>query len=144
MNSLPQSLAALIFFTFKKILLIGCYSFLVAHSTILDRVVTVEYAFRDDDSERDDRYGSPKRGAYDRRRGNPYMRSPSPRYRREYNPNYDRRGRYPGYDCRDGAMYERRSPVYDRYNRGRSPVYDRYDRGRSPVYDRYDKRKPWL
>ncbi|XP_066388906.1 serine/arginine-rich splicing factor RS31-like [Miscanthus floridulus] len=110
-------------------------------STILDRVVTVEYAFRDDDSERDDRYGSPKRGAYDRRRGNPYMRSPSPRYRREYSPDYDRRGRYPGYDRRDGAMYERRSPVYDRYNRGRSPVYDRYDRGRSPVYDRYDRRR---
>ncbi|RCV46904.1 hypothetical protein SETIT_9G568700v2 [Setaria italica] len=106
-------------------------------STILDRVITVEYAFRDDDNERDDRYGSPKQGAHDRRRGNPYMRSPSPRYRKDYSPDYNRRGRYPGYDRRDGAMYDRRSPAYDRYSRGRSPVYDRYDRRRSPVYDQY-------
>nr|CAB3502239.1 unnamed protein product [Digitaria exilis] len=66
-------------------------------STILDRMVTVEYAFRDDDNERDDRYGSPKRVAHDRHRGSPYMRPPSPRYRRDYSPEYDRRGRYPGW-----------------------------------------------
>jgi len=107
-------------------------------STILDRVVTVEYAFRDDDNERDDRYGgSPKRRGHDRHHGSPYTRSPSPRYRRDYSPNYDRRGRYPGYDRREGAMYDRRSPVYDRYDRGRSPAYDRYDRRRSPGYDQY-------
>ncbi|TVU48622.1 hypothetical protein EJB05_08263 [Eragrostis curvula] len=104
-------------------------------STILDRVVTVEYAFRDDDNEKDERYGS----AHDRRRGSPYMRSPSPRYRRDYSPDYDRRARNPGYDRRDGASYDRRSPVYDRYDRDRSPGYDRYDRGRSPVYDRYGR-----
>lgn len=106
-------------------------------STILDRVVTVEYAFRDDDGDRDDRYDIPKQGAYDRRGGSPYMRSPSPRYRRDYGPDYGRRGRYPGYGRRDGAMYERRSPVYDRYGGGRSPAYDRYDRRRSPGYDQY-------
>ncbi|XP_062217045.1 serine/arginine-rich splicing factor RS31-like isoform X2 [Phragmites australis] len=44
-------------------------------SMILDRVMTVEYAFRDDDNERG---GSPKRGAPDRRRGSPHMCSPSP------------------------------------------------------------------
>ncbi|XP_062209615.1 serine/arginine-rich splicing factor RS31-like isoform X2 [Phragmites australis] len=106
-------------------------------STILDRVVTVEYAFRDDDNEREDRYGNPKRGAPDRRRGNPYMRSPSPRYQRDYSPDYNRHGRNPGYGRGDGAMYNRRSPVYDRYNRSRSPVYDRYDRRRSPGYGQY-------
>lgn len=122
-------------------------------STILDRVVTVEYAFRDDDNERDDRYGdskqgnerygSPKRGSdrygapkrgdgrygspgRARRRGSPYMRSPSPRYQRDYSPDYDRR-RNPGYDHRDGAPYRRsRSPGYGRYDRGRSPGYGRY------------------
>ncbi|GJN30078.1 hypothetical protein PR202_gb18356 [Eleusine coracana subsp. coracana] len=104
-------------------------------STLFDRVLTVEYAFRDDDNERDDRYG----GAQDRRHSGPYMRSPSPRYRRDYSPVYDRRARNPGYDRRDGASYDRRSPVYDRYERDRSPVYDRYERDRSPAYDRYDK-----
>lgn len=123
-------------------------------STILDRVVTVEYAFRDDDNERDDRHGSPRRGG-DRygsprrggdrygspRRGGdrygspkradqgrrPYVRSPSPRYRRDYSPDYDRRPRNSGYDRRDGAPYGRsRSPVYDHYERGRSPGYGRY------------------
>jgi splicing factor, arginine/serine-rich 4/5/6 len=60
--------------------------------------------------------GAPSEVPYDRCRGSAYMRSPSPRYRQEYSPNCDRRGRYPGYDRRDGAMYERRSPVYDRYD----------------------------
>ena len=133
---------------FVLVVLITCLNFFTSNfpwlgvflclprSTILDRVVTVEYAFRDDDNERDDRYSSPKRGGHDRRRASPYMRSPSPRYRRDYSPNYDRRGRYPGYDRRDGVVYDRRSPVYDRYDRGRSPAYDRYDR-RSPGYDQY-------
>ncbi|KAL6659947.1 hypothetical protein ACP70R_002069 [Stipagrostis hirtigluma subsp. patula] len=90
-----------------------------------------------DDNEREDRYGSPKRGFPDRRRGSPYMRSPSPRYRREYSPDYDRRARNPGYGRYDGAMYDRRSPGYGRYGRSRSPVYDRYDRRRSPGYGPY-------
>jgi hypothetical protein len=40
--------------------------------------LTVEYAFRDDDNERDDRYV----GASDRHCAGPYVRSPSPRCQR--------------------------------------------------------------
>lgn len=96
-------------------------------SKILDRVVSVEYALRDD-SERGDRSMSPRRD-YGRRGDSPpppaYRRSPSP-----YN-NNNKRGR-PSPD------YGRaRSPVYDRYN-GPS-----YDRGRSPGYgSRYRSRSP--
>lgn len=89
--------------------------FLVAShcSKILDRVVSVEYALRDDD-EKGDRYDSPRRGGYGR--------SPSPVYRRRPSPDYGRP----------------RSPVYDRYN---GPAYDRrrspdYGRPRSPGYGR--------
>lgn len=93
-------------------------------SKLLDRVISVEYALRDDD-ERDDRYGSPGRG-YGR---SPYRRSPSPHYRRSRpSPDYGRP----------------RSPLY---GRPRSPLYDRYDgpayeRQRSPVYNRYRSRSP--
>lgn len=69
-------------------------------SKILDRVVSVEYALRDD-SERGERYDdSPKRGYGGRGGSPPYRRSPSP---------INRRGR----------------PSPD-YGRARSPVYDRY------------------
>lgn len=90
-------------------------------SKILDRVVSVEYALRDD-SERGERYDdSPKRGYGGRGGSPPYRRSPSP---------INRRGR----------------PSPD-YGRARSPVYDRYggpayDRARSPDYDRYRSRSP--
>ncbi|KAI5564813.1 hypothetical protein POPTR_014G101800v4 [Populus trichocarpa] len=82
---------------------------------ILDRVVSVEYALRDD-SERGDRYDSPRRGSY-------YGRSPSPAHHRRPNPDYGR-----GH-----------SPVYDKYN---GPVHDRrrspdYGRNRSPEYGRH-------
>ncbi|KAK7292837.1 hypothetical protein RJT34_15691 [Clitoria ternatea] len=104
-------------------------------SKILDRVVSVEYALRDD-SERGDNYDSP-------RRGGGYERSPSPGYRRRPSPDYGRP----------------RSPVYDRYNgpdRHRSPDYGRnrsspdygrrrspdYGRNRSPEYGRYRSRSP--
>ncbi|KAL6004422.1 Serine/arginine-rich splicing factor rs31 [Asimina triloba] len=80
-------------------------------SKILDRVVSVEYALRDD-GER----GSPRRGGgYGRGGDSPYGRSPSPPYRRgppRPSPDYGRA----------------RSPVYDRYD---GPVYDRH---RSPDY----------
>ncbi|KAL0309373.1 UNVERIFIED_CONTAM: Serine/arginine-rich splicing factor RS31 [Sesamum calycinum] len=85
-------------------------------SKILDRVVSVEYALRDDD-ERGGRYDSPRRD-YGRRGESPPRRSPSPRYRRSrMSPDYGRA----------------RSPVYDRYNdpsyaRARSPEYGRYRR----------------
>ncbi|KAL9348152.1 hypothetical protein Peur_059518 [Populus x canadensis] len=86
------------------------------HTTkILDRVVSVEYALRDD-SERGDRYDSPRRGSY-------YGRSPSPAHHRRPNPDYGR-----GH-----------SPVYDKFN---VPVHDRrrspdYGRNRSPEYGRH-------
>ncbi|CAL5383189.1 unnamed protein product [Camellia sinensis] len=85
-------------------------------SKILDRVVSVEYALRDD-SEREDRYDSPRGGGgYGRRGDSPYRRSPSPVHRRgRPSPNY-------------GGV---RSPMYDRYN-GPS-----YERNRSPEYGRY-------
>ncbi|KAL0862057.1 hypothetical protein Bca101_041175 [Brassica carinata] len=96
------------------------------NSKLMDRVVSIEYALRDDD-ERDDRYApSPRR------------RSPSPVYRRRPSPDYGR-PRSPEYDRYKGpAPYERRrSPDYGRrspeYGRARSPGYDRY-RSRSPVY----------
>lgn len=97
-------------------------------SKILDRVVSVEYALRDD-GERGDRYhDSPKRGSYGRRGDSPYGRSPSPVYRRRPSPDYGRP----------------RSPAYDRYN---GPVYDRhrspdYGRNESPEYGRYRSRSP--
>lgn len=91
------------------------------HSKILDRVVSVEYALRDDD-EMDPRRSSPPRGGYGGRRGySPYRRSPSPAYRNRPSPDYGRL----------------RSPVYDRYDdygRNRSPEYGRY---RSPEFGRY-------
>ncbi|XP_072988696.1 serine/arginine-rich splicing factor RS31 [Typha latifolia] len=89
-------------------------------SKILDRVVSVEYAFRDDD-ERGDRLDSPRRGGYGRHDDSPYRRSASPGYRRgRPSPDYGRP----------------RSPVYDRYN-GSS-----YDRSRSPEYGRHPSRSP--
>ncbi|XP_024958735.1 serine/arginine-rich splicing factor RS31-like [Cynara cardunculus var. scolymus] len=89
-------------------------------SKILDRVVSVEYALRDD-SERGDRSMSPRRD-YGRRGDSPplYRRSPSPYKRGRPSPDYGRA----------------RSPVYDRYN-GPS-----YDRPRSPGYGRYRSRSP--
>ncbi|XXG67173.1 hypothetical protein AAC387_Pa06g0578 [Persea americana] len=91
-------------------------------SKILDRVVSVEYALRDD-SERSDRHDSPRRGGYGRRGDSPYGRSVSPVHRRG-----------PG---RPSPDYGRaRSPVYDKYN---GPAYDR---NRSPDYGRYSSRSP--
>ncbi|KAK6918174.1 RNA recognition motif domain [Dillenia turbinata] len=80
-------------------------------SKLLDRVVSVEYALRDD-SEQDDRRDSPRRGGYGRHGDGPYRRSPSPLYRRSRpSPDYGRS--------------RRRSPDY-KYN---GPGHDRY---RSP------------
>ncbi|KMZ56250.1 Arginine/serine-rich splicing factor [Zostera marina] len=88
-------------------------------SKILDRVVSVEYALRDD-GERGKR-DSPDRRGYGRR-DSPYGRSPSPVGRRNRgSPDYGRA----------------HSPVYDRYNgagndRNHSPDNGRY-RSRSPI-----------
>jgi splicing factor, arginine/serine-rich 4/5/6 len=81
---------------------------------LLDRVISVEYAFRDD-GERSDRYESPRRGGgggYGRRGDSPYLRSPSPVYRSRPSPDY-------------GCPV---SPQYASYDRSRSPVRDRYRR----------------
>lgn len=96
-------------------------------SKILDRVVSVEYALKDDD-ERGDRYNdSPRRGVYGRH--SPYRKSPSPSYRRRPSPDYGR-PRSPVYERYDGPAYDRRkSPDY---GRNISPEYGRY-RSRSPV-----------
>lgn len=120
-------------------------------SKILDRVVSVEYAMKDDD-ERGDRYG----GRSPRRSPSPvYRRRPSPDYSRRASPDYGRRAS-PDYGRRPSADYVRpRSPEYERYNKGpapaayerrRSPDYGRkssdYGRQRSPGYDRYRSRSP--
>lgn len=84
-------------------------------SKILDRMVTVEYAFRDDD---DGDHGDVRdsRGGYGKQDDRAYGRSDSPGYRRDRpSPDYGRA----------------RSPVYDRYNgpsHDRSPEYGRYRR----------------
>ncbi|KAK8971613.1 hypothetical protein V6N11_073244 [Hibiscus sabdariffa] len=88
-------------------------------SKLLDRVVSVEYALRDDD-ERDGKYDSPRRGGDGRHGDSPYRRSLSPAYRRRPSPDYGRA----------------RSPVYDRYN---GPAYERQ---KSPEYGRYRSRSP--
>ncbi|KAJ6809897.1 serine/arginine-rich splicing factor RS31-like [Iris pallida] len=97
---------------------------------ILDRVVSVEYALKDDG----DRGDSPRRGGYGRRGDSPRGRSvsplpsrgrPSPDYGRPRSP------ASPGYG-------RARSPVSPGYKRARSPVSPGYGRARSPVYDGYN------
>lgn len=92
-------------------------------SKILDRVVTVEYALRED-GEPDDISG---RGYGGRRRDSPRReRSISPVYRRSRpSPDYGRA----------------HSPVYDRYTGPTSYSRERV-RDRSPAYGRYSSRSP--
>ncbi|XP_055808711.1 serine/arginine-rich splicing factor RS31-like isoform X3 [Solanum dulcamara] len=87
-------------------------------SKVLDRVVSVEYALKDDD-ERGDKYNSPKRDYGRQRDSSPYRRSPSPIYRRNRpSPDYGR----PRNPVHNGPSYDRyRSPQYGSY-RSRSPV----------------------
>ncbi|XVF33125.1 hypothetical protein REPUB_Repub17cG0141200 [Reevesia pubescens] len=93
-------------------------------SKLLDRVVSVEYALRDDD-ERYDRYDSPRREGYGRRGDSPNGRSLSPANRRRPSPDYGR-ARSPVYDRHNGHAYDRRkSPEYGRH---RSPEHGRYHR----------------
>ncbi|MCL7034863.1 hypothetical protein MKW94_015497 [Papaver nudicaule] len=92
-------------------------------SKILDRVVSVEFALKDD-GERDDRHASPRRGysphEHSRSRTRPspdYGRSRSPMLRRgRPSPDYGC-ARSPGYDRYNGAYYRDRSPDYGRYTR---------------------------
>ncbi|KAG7570719.1 RNA recognition motif domain [Arabidopsis thaliana x Arabidopsis arenosa] len=98
------------------------------NSKILDRVVSVEYALRED-GEREDRYaGSPRR-----RSPSPvYRRRPSPDYGRPRSPEYDRYKGPAPHERRRNPDYRRRSPDYGRA-RARSPGYDRYRSSRSPI-----------
>ncbi|KAJ0858491.1 putative RNA recognition motif domain, nucleotide-binding alpha-beta plait domain superfamily [Helianthus annuus] len=89
-------------------------------SKLMDRVISVEYAIKDDD----DRKNGSSPGGHDRsprRRSDDRGRSQSPYRRERGSPDYGR-GR------------DRGSPDYGR-GRGRSPSPHRRDRG-SPVYDR--------
>ncbi|KAL5200602.1 hypothetical protein ABZP36_021805 [Zizania latifolia] len=120
-------------------------------STLMDRVISVEYALRDDDEKRNgyspDRRGrdrSPDRRDYRGRSASPYGRGRergSPDYgrgRERGSPDYGRgadrgspdygRGASP----RGGKGDERGSPKYDRERREAGPGYDR-PRSRSPV-----------
>uniref|UniRef100_A0A7N0RAX6 RRM domain-containing protein n=1 Tax=Kalanchoe fedtschenkoi TaxID=63787 RepID=A0A7N0RAX6_KALFE len=106
-------------------------------SKIMDRVVSVEYALKDDsERERDSKYdSSPIRAG--RHGDSPHRRSPSPAYRRSRpSPDYGR--------SRPSPEYVRtRSPVYDRYDapagygRHRSP-----DNGRQRSPDDVRRRSP--
>ncbi|KAL0739790.1 hypothetical protein Bca4012_081303 [Brassica carinata] len=96
------------------------------NSKIMDRVVSIEYALKDDD-ERDDRNAPSPR----RRSPSPvYRRRPSPDYGRPRSPEYDRYKGPASYERRRSPDYRRRSPEY---GRTRSPCYDRYRR-RSPIH----------
>ncbi|CAN6830178.1 unnamed protein product [Brassica oleracea] len=91
------------------------------NSKLMDRVVSIEYALRDDD-ERDDRYAASPR----RRSPSPvYRRRPSPDYGRPRSPEYDRYKGPDAYERRRSPDYGRRSPEY---GGARSPGYDRYRR----------------
>ncbi|KAM7266276.1 hypothetical protein ACFE04_004173 [Oxalis oulophora] len=92
-------------------------------SKLMDRIISVEYAARDDDERRSghspdrSRDRSPdRRGGYDRKR------SPSPYRRERDSPDY---GRGPG---RSPYRKERNSPDYGRGPRGRSPSPYKRDR----------------
>ncbi|XP_050223607.1 serine/arginine-rich splicing factor RS40-like isoform X1 [Mercurialis annua] len=102
-------------------------------SKLVDRVISVEYAVRDDDERRNGQ--SPDRGR-DRspdRRSNDRRRSPSPYRRERGSPDYGR-GASPGPYRR-----ERASPDY---GRRRSPSPYRRDRA-SPDYGRTSSRSPY-
>lgn len=92
-------------------------------SKLLDRVISVEYAIRDDDDRNGQRESPGRRGGYGRRVSPAYDRSVSPIY---------------------GRQARRLSPDY---GRATSPIYERYrgpvnDRTHSPIYGRYRSRSP--
>ncbi|XP_010692367.2 serine/arginine-rich splicing factor RS40 isoform X1 [Beta vulgaris subsp. vulgaris] len=120
-------------------------------SKLMDRVITVEYAIRDDDRsnghspERRGRDFSPERGSYRKRSPSPYRRergSPDYGYRRERgSPDYGRGGKH---EARGSPEYGRdESPANGRYH-SRSKPEGRgtpdYGRDESPANGRYHSR----
>ncbi|CAI0397803.1 unnamed protein product [Linum tenue] len=116
-------------------------------SKLMDRVISVEYAVRDDDEKKDGGGYSPERtrdrsprrrsvSPYRRERGSPdYGRGPSPYRRERGSPDYGGRGR------RSPSPYkkEKSSPEHGR-RRSPSP----YKKGRSsPEYARESARSPY-
>uniref|UniRef100_A0A453N064 RRM domain-containing protein n=1 Tax=Aegilops tauschii subsp. strangulata TaxID=200361 RepID=A0A453N064_AEGTS len=114
-------------------------------STVMDRVISVEYALRDDDEKRNG-YSPDRRGGRDRspdrrdnrgRSASPYGRGRergSPDYgrgRERGSPDYGKGGARDSPDyVRGGSPYggkgdDRASPKYDRERREASPAYDR-------------------
>ncbi|XP_050254387.1 serine/arginine-rich splicing factor RS40 isoform X1 [Quercus robur] len=101
-------------------------------SKLLDRVISVEYAVRDDDDERRNGY-SPDRRSRDRslERGRDRRRSPSPYRRERGSPDYGR-----------GASPYRKERGSPDYGRGGSPSPYRRERA-SPDYGRTRSRSPY-
>lgn len=113
-------------------------------SKLMDRVITVEYAIRDDDDKRND-YSPDRRGGRDAspRRGYERRRSPSPYGRERGSPDYGfRRERdSPDYGHAGSKGEARGSPGYTRPEPRGSPGYAR-SRSQSPANGRYDSRSP--
>uniref|UniRef100_A0ACD5V8N8 Uncharacterized protein n=1 Tax=Avena sativa TaxID=4498 RepID=A0ACD5V8N8_AVESA len=118
-------------------------------STVMDRVISVEYALRDDDEKRNG-YSPDRRGGRDRspdRRDN-RGRSASPygRGRERGSPDYGRGRERGSPDYGKGGT--RDSPDYVRggsppfVGKGDARVSPKYDRERSPAYERARSRSP--
>ncbi|KAM3247996.1 serine/arginine-rich splicing factor RS31 isoform X1 [Capsicum annuum] len=108
-------------------------------SKLMDRVITVEYAIKDDD-DRKDGYGPGK--TYDRspRRGYDRSRSHSPYGRDRRSPDYGRGRDRPSPDY--GRGRDRLSPEYGRGRDGPSPDFGRGRDQLSPGYGRGPSRSP--
>ncbi|KAL8172508.1 hypothetical protein V2J09_024312 [Rumex salicifolius] len=115
-------------------------------SKLMDRVITVEYAIRDDDDRRNG-YSPDRRGGRDTspRRGYERRRSPSPYGRERGSPDYGyRRERgSPDYGHTNPKPMARGSPGYARPESKGSPGFAHSrSRSRSPANGRYDSRSP--
>ncbi|KAM7494533.1 hypothetical protein LguiB_029142 [Lonicera macranthoides] len=107
-------------------------------SKLMDRVISVEYAIKDDDERRDGFSPDKSHERSPRRRSDDRGRSPSPYRRERASPDYGRgRGRSPSPYRR-----ERASPDYGRGPRGRSPSPSHNGRVRSTDYGRSPSPKP--
>ncbi|KAG6671258.1 hypothetical protein I3843_Q004100 [Carya illinoinensis] len=99
-------------------------------SKLLDRVISVEYAVRDDDDERRNGYSPDRVGDRSLERSRDRRRSPSPYRRERGSPDYGR-----------GSSPYRRERGSPDYGRGHNPSPHRRERG-SPEYGRVRSRSP--